>query len=139
MPAGRPTALTSDASQKILTALAAGNYLETAANFAGVTPQSVRGWIRRGKKEGKGWYHEFFSAVQKAIAEAELRDLETIRTASALQWQASAWRLERRFRERWSRDADVIRVILAELADIKKRLHVTPAPDPPATPASPAT
>ena len=46
-------------------------------------------------------YLEFSDAVKKGLAQGEYRDLRTILTASGSAWQAAAWRLERRFPERW--------------------------------------
>ena len=41
-------------------------------------------------------YLEFSDAVEKALAQAEVRDVVTVlKAADAGQWQAAAWRLER--------------------------------------------
>jgi hypothetical protein len=42
--------------------------------------------------------------VNKAVAESESRDLATILKAAQSQWQAAAWRLERRFPEKYGRN-----------------------------------
>lgn len=46
--AGRPTALTAEVFDSIITALRAGNYLTVAAQHAGVSPDTVSAWVRRG-------------------------------------------------------------------------------------------
>jgi hypothetical protein len=58
--------------------------------------------MRRGGR-GKKPYAAFSAAVEKALAEAESRDLATILKASAKNWTAAAWRLERRYPERYGR------------------------------------
>lgn len=102
MPGGRPTKLTAVTQQAIVQALRAGNYLETAAAYAGVSKQSIYTWIKRGQK-GEPKYQEFLDAIEKAQADSETRDVAIIAKAAETQWQASAWRLERKFPERWGR------------------------------------
>lgn len=63
----------------------------------------------RAGKAGDERYVEFAKKVDAALGEAEARDVQTILLASKEQWQAAAWRLERRFPERWSRN-DRVRV-----------------------------
>jgi len=47
---------------------------------------------------------EFSDALKRAMAECEVRDLGRIeKAAGAGVWQAAAWRLERRYPERWGR------------------------------------
>ena len=115
---GRPTKLTADVQAEICESIRAGNYIEPSAIRAGVTKESLYNWLRRAGREleksntNKKYripakerkYIEFFHAVKQAEAEAEARDLEVIRRAGQLgQWQASAWRLERKHYDRWGR------------------------------------
>jgi hypothetical protein len=96
--------LTPELQKRFIDALKVSLYIETAAAFAGITPQTVRNWIRWGHEEGgKRIYREFAIAVDQALAQVEMLDLQAIRAASKDAWQASAWRLERRFPERWGR------------------------------------
>jgi transposase len=104
MPAGRPTKLTPALQQKICDAVRAGNYLETAAAFAGIDKTTFHRWMRRGARGSRGVYRDFSQAVEKALADAETRDVALIAKAAADgAWQASAWRLERKFPDRWGR------------------------------------
>ena len=117
MPAGRPTDLTPEVIEDVRRLLPTVMYLETVADYIGVTRQAIRGWLKRGAKEIKrvrrkpgrrilvaeALYVEFFHAVKKALAAGEIGDAGTIKKASADQWQAAAWRLERRFPDRWGR------------------------------------
>lgn len=108
----RPTKLKKKLADRIVAAVRAGAYIETAAAFAGVHKDTLYAWLRRGAEvEGKGLYGEFSDAIEKALAESELHFLEIIRKAAEgdaeldiqPQWQAAAWRLERKFPARWGR------------------------------------
>ena len=101
--AGRPTKLTPELQAKIVEAIAAGNYIETAAAYAGVNKTTLYDWMKRGGRTGKGIYHEFSNAVARALAQAEMRDVLIIGQAAKDNWQAAAWRLERKFPDRWGR------------------------------------
>jgi transposase len=122
MAAGRPTKLTSDVHNQIVAAVRAGNYMETAAAYAGINKDTLYRWLRRGAKEKERVakdkrtkvrkeeqpFVEFSDAVKKALAEAEMRDVLVIsKAADGGQWQASAWRLERKFPDRWGHKAKI--------------------------------
>jgi transposase len=99
---GRPTELNAATAQIIVKAMAAGNYLETAAALGGVTAKTVRNWIRRGEaRRREPLYSEFAQSFSKAIAQAEIENVEAIRGDGS--WQARAWLLERRHPKRWAR------------------------------------
>lgn len=100
---GRPTALTPEVHEKIVMAIRAGNYVETAAGLAGIHKDSFYAWLKMANKERDGIYRRFSDDISKAIAEAEARDVALIARASLEQWQAAAWRLERRYPDRWGR------------------------------------
>lgn len=101
---GRLTKLTPELQEKIVKAVSLGNYIETSAAYAGVNKQSLYTWMKRGNRQKKGPFRDFLDAIKKAMAEAEIRDLENIRVISTNgNWQASAWRLERKFPKKWGR------------------------------------
>lgn len=114
---GRPTKLNYKVQEKIVQAIKAGNYIETAAAYAGINKSTLYDWLRRGEREkqrveknpryrirkSEKPYVEFSDAVEKALAEAEVRDVLLISKAAEEQWQAAAWRLERKFPDRWGR------------------------------------
>jgi len=101
---GRPTKLTPEILSKICDALRAGNYRETAAAFAGIRKSTFYDWIRQGARAPHGIYRELHDAVEKALADSEARDVALIgKAAGDGDWQAAAWRLERKFPERWGR------------------------------------
>ena len=98
-----------------------GVFMETATACAGIAKQTFYTWMRqanelqnkmeKAKSAGgklKLCKHEkllleFLDAVDRAAAEAELSDVVTIKLASATNWQAAAWRLERRNPGQWGR------------------------------------
>lgn len=118
---GRPTKLTYDLIDQIAELVRNGNYIETASAVAGINKNSLYRWLKRGAREEerlaknpklKGKieekiYVDFSNAVKKAMAESEADDLENIKKASREDWKASAWRLERRFPNRWGRKEKV--------------------------------
>lgn len=114
----RPTKLTPELQEKICQAIRAGNYIETAAAYAGISKVTLHEWMRRGRREtervekaeGRAKVRKkeapfvgFLNSVEKALAEAEVRDVFIIGKAAEENWQAAAWRLERKFPDRWGR------------------------------------
>lgn len=114
---GRPTKLIPRVHEDIIKTIRAGNYLETAAAFAGINKSTLHDWLRRGEREiqrveqdgrnrvrmSEEIYVNFSNAVSEALAEAEMRDVLTIGKAASDNWQAAAWRLERKFPDKWGR------------------------------------
>lgn len=118
---GRPTDLTDEIQAKIIGYIRLGAYIETAAVATGIVKQTFFNWLKWGndarsklnagedglsKRERR--FIQFLDSIEKAQAEAELLDLQTIRASSATNWQAAAWRLERRHPGRWGRRDTVI-------------------------------
>jgi len=104
-PAGRPTKFTPETRDRILTALRAGNYRETACHYAGISHQTLRNWILKADTpDAPPEYIEFLEAIERAEAEAEMVDIGLIRQAAqGGTWQAAAWVRERKNPERWGR------------------------------------
>jgi transposase len=114
---GRPTKLNDELREVIAGQLRAGNYIETAAAFAGVSKVTLYDWIRRGKRElqrveanprakvrkEEAPFVDFLNAVERAQAEAEAEDVDILRRAARDDWKAAAWRLERKFPDKWGR------------------------------------
>jgi hypothetical protein len=122
-PGGRPTKLTRKIIDDFIIALRAGNYLETAAAYVGVSKQTLFNWLRRGARGQEKICVEFLDSVKKAQAESEIRDIATIVAASKTTWQAAAWRLERKHPGRWGRKDTLRADIRAQRIDSKKRLE----------------
>lgn len=98
----RPTDLTPEVQAKIVQAIKIGNYVETAAAYAGIDKTTFYDWLRRGAAEPGTIYEEFSHAVEKADADAEVSGITRIRKAGVEVWQAEAWYMERRFGKRWA-------------------------------------
>lgn len=99
----RPTKLTPKLQEQVVGYLRAGAYVETAAAAAGIARDTLYVWLRRGAR-GDAPYADFAQAVEHAQALAELRDVAIIGKAAETQWQAAAWRLERKLPQRWGLD-----------------------------------
>lgn len=130
----RPTKLTPELRDRICAFLRAGNYVETAAAAAGISKETLYKWLRRGARSKGGPCRDFADAVAVAQAQAEARDVALIARAAESQWQAAAWRLERRLPARWSRrerhehsgkDGGAIdaRVDTTDLAAVERRIR----------------
>jgi hypothetical protein len=118
--AGQPTKLNAEVSEKICQAIRAGNYMETAAAYAGIAKPTLYNWLKRGRDEPDTIYGALVEAVELAVAEAEVRDVALIaKAADDGVWQASAWRLERRYPDRYGRRTR---------HDVSGRVDVRPTP-----------
>ena len=102
---GRKPKLNKEIQEKICIALRGGAYIETAAAFAGVSKVSLYNWLKLGARaERSNIYSKFANAVERAMASSEMSDLTTIsKAAKNGNWQAAAWRLERKYPDRWGR------------------------------------
>src|SRR5262249_2011340 len=102
---GRPnlTEVPAEVQQKIVQAILGGNYLETAAADAGMHKSTRYDWLKRGKRQTEGSLRDLHEAVRKALSDAEVRDVLSVTKAADKYWQAAAWRLERKFPDKWGR------------------------------------
>lgn len=104
---GRPTKLSDEVEKDIIQAIEMGNYMETAAAYAGISKEVFYKWLRKGREQTKGRLHDFVHSIEKALAASEVHDVLNVSAAASVSWQAAAWRLERKFPDRWGR-RDVI-------------------------------
>jgi hypothetical protein len=89
-----------------------GHYAVVVCAYLGITEACYYMWIQKAKahiEEGKNTiYVEFFKSINEAEAKAEMRHLQNIaKAATDGTWQASAWMLERKHRNRWSTKQEV--------------------------------
>lgn len=133
-PSTTPT-LTQELIDKITNAVRGGNYIETSVALYGVPKWKFYEWLTAARTNEKPDSLEriLADALDKAIAEAEVRDLQKIdmaaegieaeflrdedgklifskkgdpiikRPGMMPQWAAAAWKLERRSPRRWGR------------------------------------
>lgn len=104
-PGGRPTKFNEERAERLLQAVRGGNYLETAARYAGISYMTLRRWVLKADDpDAPPEYVEFRDALEKARADAEVASLAKIQKASSEgAWQAAAWYLERSWPDRWGR------------------------------------
>ena len=101
---GRPITITDEIIDKICSAVRLGSYIETAAAFAGVPKSTFYDWLKSGAAKQDPLCVKLSDTIEKALAESELRDINRIdKAAEKGAWQASAWRLERKFPKKWGR------------------------------------
>ena len=115
---GRPSKLTYNIILEIQECLKDGCYIETAMNFVGIPKERFYEWnkiaiaelkqrdiafdTKSKRKDEQEIYVQFHNAIRKSLAESERSDLAIIsRVADSGNWQAAAWRLERKHPERY--------------------------------------
>jgi hypothetical protein len=115
--AGKRSALrlTPEVHAKIVGALRDGNYVETAAGYAGISRPTLYRWLDKGDmaaakldndeelSEREELYLAFRDDVEEARAIAMARNVHFITTAAQTTWQAAAWWLERSNPQMWGR------------------------------------
>ena len=102
---GRPlgsTIWTQEIEDTICKLLRAGSYVETAVEMGGISKVTFYSWCKQAK-HGDPVYVGFLNAVKRAVAEGETRDLLRIDAAGVDNWQAIAWKMERRMPHKWGR------------------------------------
>jgi hypothetical protein len=94
MPMPRPTKYTEEKAAAICKDIERGNTLRVSTTVNGVPESTFNDWRNR--------YPEFSEAVKVAEARAEqLHVGNIVREATAGEWTASAWWLERRRHDDW--------------------------------------
>lgn len=104
---GRPSALGDDkVLTDLLAAVAAGNYLEVACDYAGLDRSTITRWQQKAESGDVG-AQEFCKALKRAETLAEIAAVDSVRSHWGKEWASAMTYLERRKPERWSkRDAD---------------------------------
>lgn len=116
---GRPSKFTDETKSRIIEGIKLGATYELAAGYGGVSYATFRQWMIRGEKvagrldrakkeieisaEDLAFLH-FFEAVKSAEAEGAVTWLTKIEDAAKSgNWQAAAWKLERRYPAEYGR------------------------------------
>jgi transposase len=136
--AGRPTKLTTELTEEIAKYLRAGNYIETTAALVGINRDSIYEWLKRGAAEQERLmknprarirkreqiFVEFSDTVKKAQAQSEAMLVGLVGKAAEKNWTAAAWRLERKFPDKWGRtERNVATAQDDPLKDIAKQIE----------------
>ena len=95
-PGGAPTKRTPDNARKIIDAIKLGATYELAAAYAGMSYETFNEWRKADV--------EFFDAIKQAEGQAAVLLLSKIEQAATDgNWQAAAWKLERRYPKMYGR------------------------------------
>ena len=117
---GRPTKLTEETQTKIVQGIKLGATYELAAQYGGISYNTFNEWMKRGDAEIKRrsgpnvkenttkWdteepFVEFYEAIKETEGEAAILWLAKIEKAATDNWQAAAWKLERRYPNNYGR------------------------------------
>jgi hypothetical protein len=111
---GARGALTAELQDRIVQVVAAGNYLKTAAQFAGIGSNTLSVWLARGRAAAaladagepvppaEERYLSFLTAVTQAETTAEIAAVTHWRRAFADDWRAARDYLGRKRPEQWA-------------------------------------
>lgn len=109
---------------KLLRALAKGSSYKLACGYAGITYKTFREWIKRAERFIDGYdgepeydegdiYYQLYCDIKRIESFAALKWLEKIDdAASDGNWQAAAWKLERRYPDEYGKDAGIIKQLI---------------------------
>jgi AcrR family transcriptional regulator len=97
-PGGRPSKLTPQVANRIVAAIRAGNYMQAAAEHAGVNPATVYRWLADADRpRARRELREFREAVMRARADCEVGMVATV--VKAARGGALIRRTTRRYRD----------------------------------------
>ncbi len=103
-PTRRSSKLTPILQSEMIELIKAGNYVEVACDMVGLYNSTYNEWMRKAESSTRAnKYTHFSDTLKKAQAFSEARDVALIARAGEKHWRAAAWRLERRYPERWGR------------------------------------
>jgi hypothetical protein len=114
LPTGRPTLLTDEVADRIVQVVTAGNYLKTAAQFAGVSQSTLMSWLARGRaaaaitERGDDLpatelpFLNFLQRVTQAETVAEVSAVTHWRRAFPEDWRSARDYLARKRPEQWA-------------------------------------
>ncbi len=106
--AGRKPKLTKEIIENLAKALEAGNYMETACEYVGISKTTLYRWLAEAEQDkAKPIFRELSDAVRHSRAKAEVRNVYKIQQAAEESWQAAAWWLERSHSKKWGRQQKV--------------------------------
>ncbi len=107
-PGGRPTKFTPKVQETLTKFIELGATYEDACACAGITYRTFRNWMSQGQQESEpgqesGKFFKFFQAIKRAEGRLVFRLMAQIEAAATDDWKAAAWKLERRYPDRYGR------------------------------------
>lgn len=119
---GRKSKLTPETQEKLCQAIQLGATYELACQYAGVSYDAFNDWINAGIAEKDAGFVQFLQAIKEAEARGALGWLAKIeKAANDGNWQAAAWKLERRYPQEYGRTV--------QDHNIKAKLDLSSLPD----------
>lgn len=94
--------------KRIVKLIRKGYPYTTVCRYCGITPKTFRDWLEKGKAGVSKDYIRFYKKIARAEARAEMRTLERLKLHDRSDWRVSAWQLERRWPEHWSKKDRII-------------------------------
>ena len=108
---GAKLKLNQELIDKVVDILLEGNYANVACECVGISEYTYYEWIKHAKRDEDAGIESIFTnfskSIKKAEADAEKKYLETIKKASIHTWQAAAWYLERKHRQKWATRTEI--------------------------------
>lgn len=104
---GRPSLLTPERHRAIVAAIRAGSYDWVAAQANGVNPATFILWMRRGERERKRPYFQFFEDVRVARAQARLSAEIEVRKDHPFNWLRFGPGREREGEAGWTESSEI--------------------------------
>lgn len=99
--AKKPDKLSPEARKLIIEAILDGAFLTDAAHYAGVDRNTVYNWMRKGRAQRRGKFHDFVMEIDNARATAKMDASRTIKGAFGRDWKAAAHYLALTDPEHW--------------------------------------
>ncbi len=124
--------LTDQLIEKACEHIRAGNYAVVVCQYLGIDETTYYRWMKTAEKNAdenkNSIYRQFYQSIKRAEAEAELRNVTIIQNAAKGTWQAAAWYLERKHKDRWIAESKLQdrndKQALDTLAGALKELHI---------------
>ncbi len=121
---GQPPSITDEEKQQIYELIRAGVPQEASVLRVGVPRSTYYDWLSKGRQpDAREPYATFSRECERALADWETRDILIIGKAAETQWQAAAWRLERRKPNEYGRRTRIegeVTVVARPFIDVAK-------------------
>jgi hypothetical protein len=111
--------------EQFLQLLRAGNYVETACDYTGISKSAVYAWMGEAKgADARPVVTDFVDAIKEARGFAQASNVQIVmRAAHSGHWQAAAWWLERTNPKQWGRiQRHEVEAAPATPVDVKQQL-----------------
>lgn len=98
--------LNDDMIQRASQLIKEGNYAVVVCQYLGINESTYYGYVKQAEIDIEAGndtiFTKFFKSIKEADAYAEMEAVKNIKASSQSSWQASAWYLERKHKDKWS-------------------------------------